>query len=197
MDAAWLSRLRWRRRGAWLWPAFAGLVVVDAAIGNLLPPVGEKQSVVAAALAGLVLNLIVVILLSRPLGALIRRRCPDLPATVARDYGGTTAILCVTAALLGAGLAHRSSVTSEQRTMRDAIVRAQAFIGDRAPDQFRRNVRLIDTVAIQPGSIYRMCVPGAHGIRTYCVIVNTELPFARSVRFAGYEPNSSLAAGTG
>src|SRR5207248_831305 len=138
-----------------------------------------------------------VILLSRPLGALLRRRRPDLPATVARDYGGTTVVLLVTAALLGAGLAHRSTLTSEERAMRDAIVRAEAWIGDRAPDQFRRNVQLINTVAIQPGSIYRMCVPGARGVRTYCVIVNTQLPFARSVKFAGYEPNSSLAAGTG
>ena len=81
--------------------------------------------------------------------------------------------------------------------MRDAVVRAQAFIGYRAPDEFRRNVRLIDTVTIQAGSIYRMCVPGAHGVRTYCVIVDTQLPFARSVKFAGYEPNSSVAVGTG
>jgi hypothetical protein len=197
MDSAWLTRFRWRRRGAWLWPAFITLTLVDAAIGHLLPPVGEKQSIPSAAIAGLVLNLIAVILLSRPLGMLLRRRRPDLPATVARDYGGTTVVVLVSAVLLGAGIAHRSSITSEEQTMRDAIVRAQAYIGDRAPDQFRRNVRLIDTVAIQPGSIYRMCVPGAHGLRTYCVVVNTQLPFARSVRFAGYEPNSSVAAGTG
>ena len=197
MDGAWLSRFRWRRRGAWLWPAFVVLTVVDAVIGHLLPPVGEKQSFVGAALAGLVLNLIAVILLSRPLGALLRRRRPDLPMAIARNYGGTTVVVCVSAALLGAGLAHRSSITSEQQTMRDAIVRAEAYIGDRAPDQFRRNVNLIDTVTIQPGSSYRMCVPDARGRRTYCVVVDTQLPFARSVRFAGYEPNSSLAAGTG
>jgi hypothetical protein len=180
-----------------MWPAFVGLIAVDAVIGHLLPPAGEKQTLVAAALAGLLLNLVGVILLSRPIGALIRRRRPDLPRSVARDYGGTAVVLTVTTVLLVAGLAHRSSITSEQATMRDAIVRAEAFIGDRAPDEFRRNVKLIDTVAIEPGSIYRMCVPGVHGIRTYCVIVNTQLPFARSVRFAGYEPNSSLAAGTG
>jgi hypothetical protein len=197
MDGAWLSRFRWRRRGAWLWPAFIALTLVDAVIGHLLPPVGEKQSFAAAALGGLVFNLIGVILLSRPLGMLLRRRRPDLPMSVARDYGGTVVVVCVSAALLGAGLAHRSSITRAEQTMRDAIVRAQAYIGDRAPDEFRRNVNLIDAVAIQTGSIYRVCVPGAHGIRTYCVIVDTLLPFARSVRFAGYEPNSSVAAGTG
>ena len=197
MDGVWLSRLRWSRRGAWLWPAFIALIAVDAVIGHLLPPVGEKQSIAAAALAGLVLNLVGVILLARPVGLLLRRLRPDLPMTVARNYGGTAVVVAVTGVLLGVGLAHRSSITGEQATMRDAIVRAQAWIGDRAPDQFRRNVRLIDTVAIQPGSIYRSCVPGAGGRRTYCVVVNTQLPFARSVRFSGYEPNASLAAGTG
>jgi hypothetical protein len=197
MEGGWLARLRWRRRGAWLWPAFVGLTVVDAVTGHLLPPVGERQSVPAAALAGLVLNLIGVILLSRPLGLLLRRRRPDIPMVVARNYGGTSVVVLVSAALLGAGIAHHPAVSGEQQTMRDAIVRAQAWIGARAPVEFRRNVVAIETVAIQPGSIYRMCVPSARGRRTFCVVVNTELPFARSVRFAGYEPNSVLAAGTG
>lgn len=180
-----------------MWPAFVGLIVVDAAIGHLLPPVGERQTLFAAALAGLLLNLLGVILLSWPVGVLIRRRRPDLPQSVARDYGGTAVVLAITTVLLVAGLAHHSSIASDQAAMRDAIVRAEAFIGDRAPDRFRRNVRLIDTVAIQPGSVYRMCVPEVHGIRTYCVVVNTQLPFSRSVRFAGYEPNSVLSEGSG
>jgi hypothetical protein len=197
MDGVWLSRLRWRTRGAWLWPAFIAFVAVDAAIGHLLPPIGDKQSIVAAAIGGLMLNLVGVILLSRPFGMLLRHWRPDLPASVARNYGGTTVVVLVSLALLGVGLAHRSSITNDQQTLRDAIVRAQAWIGDRAPDQFRRNVALIDTVEIQPGSIYRICVPSSRDARTYCVVVNTRLPFARSVRFAGYEPNSSVAAGTG
>lgn len=180
-----------------MWPAFIAFIAVDAVIGHLLPPTGQKASVVGAALGGLVLNLIVVILLSRPVGMLIRRRRPDLPMSVARDYGGTTVIVLVSVALLGAGVAHHSTLTSEQHAMRDAIVRAQAFIGDRAPDEFRRNVDIVDTFAIQPGSIYRICVPSARSGRTYCVIVNTRMPFPRSVRFAGYEPNSLVSAGTG
>ena len=43
--------------------------------------------------------------------------------------------------------------------MRDATARAQAWIGDRAPAEFRRNVEELDTYAIQPGSVYRTCVP--------------------------------------
>ena len=79
--------------------------------------------------------------------------------------------------------------------MDDAIKRAQAYIGDRAPAEFRRNLEFVDTFVIEQGSIYRTCVPSDDRKRTYCVIVKTHLPFPRSVSFAGYEPNSVMSAG--
>ncbi len=196
MDGASLHRLRWRLRGAWLWPAFVALTIADAVVGHMLPPAGDGQSVVSAALVALVLNLIAVILLSRPLGAVLRRTRGDLPGIVARDYAGTTVIVVIALALLTAGLLHRSTREAQRSTMYDAIKRAQAYIGDRAPAQFRRNLELVDTFVIQQGSIYRTCVPSDDRKRTYCVIVNDKLPFARSVSFGGYEPNEVMSAGT-
>ena len=197
MDGAWLHRMRWRRRGAWLWPAFAALTVVDAVIGHLLPPAGDTQTLVGAGLLALVLNLIAVILMSRPFGALLRRARPDLPSIVARDYAGTCVVTAIAAGLLVVGLVHRPSLIARRDTMHDAIARAQAYIGDRAPAEFRRNIQYVDTFAIQPGSIYRTCVPNDTRRRTYCVIVKTSLPFSRSVSFAGYEPNEVMERGTG
>jgi hypothetical protein len=197
MDGAWLHRMRWRRRGAWLWPAFIALTAVDAAIGHLLPPLGDSQTLVGAGLVALVLNLLGVLLLSRPLGAALRRVRADLPSIVARDYAGTWVVTVIAAAILVAGLVHRPSVLAGRSTMQDAISRAQAYIGDRAPAEFRRNLQYVDTFAIQPGSIYRTCVPSDDRKRTYCVIVKTHLPFARSVSFGGYEPNSVMERGTG
>jgi hypothetical protein len=196
MDGRWLARMRWRRRGAWLWPAFAAITVVDAAIGHAFPPTGETQTLVAAGLSALVLNLLGVVLLSRPVGAAVRAHRPDLPVIVARNYAGTMVIALIALTILVVGLLHRPTILAEKRDMHDAIVRAQAWIGDRAPAQFRRNVQFVDTFAIQPGSMYRSCVPSDYGRRSYCVIVKTKLPFARSVSFAGYEPNSVFAAGT-
>lgn len=196
MDGASLHRLRWRLRGAWLWPAFVALTIADAVVGHMLPPAGDGQSVVSAALVALVLNLIAVILLSRPLGAVLRRTRGDLPRIVARDYAGTTVIVVIALALLTAGLLHRPTLQAQRSTMYDAIKRAQAYIGDRAPAQFRRNLELVDTFVIQQGSIYRTCVPSDDRKRTYCVIVNDKLPFARSVSFGGYEPNEVMSAGT-
>jgi len=191
-----LVRMRWRRAGAWLWPAFIVLTLADAAVGNLLPPSGTGESLAAAALLGLVANLIAVLLLARPIGMLLRRMRGDLPMIVARDYGGTVAVLAVSAVIAIAGLAHRSAMQATERAMQDAITRAQAWIGDRAPAEFRRNLQFVSLLAIQPGSIYRACVPNAAATKSYCVIVNRTLPFERSVTFAGSEPNSVLGAGT-
>jgi hypothetical protein len=194
---AWVERVRWRRRGAWLWPAFVALTVADAVVGSELPPVGDTQSLYAAALLGAALNLLGVIVLSWPLSLLIRRVRPDLPKVVARDYAGTALVMAVTVGLLTAGLAHRSTVEAHQSALTEAATRAEAWIGTRAPAQFRRNAASINTFTIQPGRLYRSCAPGAQPSRSYCVIVKIWLPSARSVSFAGTEPNSVFALGVG
>jgi hypothetical protein len=104
-------------------------------------------------------------------------------------------VFAVAAILLTAGLVHRPAIQARQRDVNDAIARAQAWIGDRAPDEFRRNLQFVSLLTIQPGTIYRACVPSVHGDRSYCVIVNRNLPFERSVTFSGYEPNSVLDEG--
>ena len=195
MEGAWLARLRWRQRGAWLWPAFVAATAFDGVMGHALPLSGETQSVAGGLVMGLVLNLLAVLFCSRPLGAVLRRRRSDLPTLVARNYGGAFAVVSVAGILLAVGLLHRSTVIAHQRALQDAITRAEAFIGDRAPAAFRVNLTHLDTFTIEPGSIYRTCVPSVDGARTYCVIVRTWLPFARSVTFAGYESNATFAQG--
>jgi hypothetical protein len=190
-----LARLRWRRAGAWLWPTFVATIVLDAIIGTTLPPAGDSQTFFSAALVAMALNLLAVVLLSRPLGALLRRRRPDLPILIARNYAGTAAVVSVSAVLLIVGLAHQSTITADASAMRDAIIRAQAWIGDRAPAEFRRNLGWVSTFAIVPGSVYRTCVRSSDHSKTYCVIVRTKLPFGSSVTFSGYEPNQLFALG--
>jgi hypothetical protein len=195
MDGASLARMRWRLRGAWLWPSFVILTAVDAVIGHLLPPVGESQSAAGAWLVALFLNLVAIAVLAPSFGMFIRRRRPDLPKIVARDYGGTLAMLGITAMLLVAGFAHRPAVVADHAALLDAVARAQAYIGDRAPDEFRRNLADTSTYEIVPGSIFRTCVRSPDHVRTYCVVVQTRLPFGRSVTFAGYESNALFSRG--
>lgn len=174
---------------------FIVLSLVDALIGHALPVSGPRQSVAGGLVVGLALNLLAVVLLSRPLGAVLRRRRRDLPTEIARNYAGTLCLVLIAAGFVAAGLANRSDLRSDDVAFRDALVRAEAYIGDRAPAQFRANAAQADTYVIQADSIYRMCVPNTARTRTYCVIVRRSLPFARSVVFAGYEPNALFAAG--
>jgi hypothetical protein len=196
MEAAWLARMRWRRRGAWLWPTFAAATVLDGVLLHALPAAGTTQTLVGGIVAGMVFNVLAVLLLSRPLGVLVRRARPDMPVVVARNYAGTFAVLFVSAVMLAIGLAHHATVVAQRRALDDAVMRAEAYIGDRAPAQFRVNVTHTNTYTIQPGAVYRTCVPNRAGTRTYCVIVKTKLPLAQSVVPAGYEPNSVLSEGT-
>jgi hypothetical protein len=106
-------------------------------------------------------------------------------------------VTLVSLALVAWGLANRSSVIANRDALRDAVVRAQAWIGDRAPTEFRRDLALISTFTIEAGRVYRSCVPSTDGRRTFCVIVRPRLPTPSSVRFDGYEPNSVFAQGMG
>src|ERR1700739_2851545 len=171
MESAWLHRARWRWRGALLWPTFVLAVFADGVIASVRPFVGDSQSFGGGVLAGLIINLLGVMLLSVPVGALIRRARPDMPAQVARNYGGALVVVVLTAGLLAIGMVHHTGVLSDQRVLDDAIVRAEAYIGDRAPAEFRVNAAHTDTYIIQPGVIYRTCVPSRYRPRYYCVIV--------------------------
>jgi hypothetical protein len=178
-----------------MWPAFAALIVVDAIVGHALPPAGESQGLFAAGLLGAVLNVLCLVL-SRPIGSFARRWRKDLPLVVARDYAACWLMGLTASVMLVAGLAHHPTVIDHQHAMRNAIARAQAWIGARAPAEFRDNVERTNTFALDPGSLYRVCVAGMHSQRTYCVVVNSRIPFERSVSFSGYEPNSVFAAGS-
>jgi hypothetical protein len=196
MDGGLLARLRWRHSGAWMWPTFVVVTGLDGVIVHARPMAGDGQSLIGGIVIAMVFNVIAILLLSRPFGAIVRRRRTDMPRVVARDYGGTAAIGLITLIMLGAGLAHHGTLTDEQHTLREALVRAEAFIGDRAPAPFRRMAGHADTFTIQAGQVYRTCVPNSARTRTYCVIVRPRLPFAHSVVFGGYEPNAVLAQGT-
>ena len=196
MDGARLTRLRWQLHGAWMWPAFVVLTVLDGLLVHWLPLSGDTESPMAGWLIGLFLGLGVIVLIAPTLGYLLRRARPDMPKVVARDYAGAAGIMAVTLILLVAGLAHRGAVSADQRALQDAAARAQAYIGTHAQPEFRVNLQQADVYELQPPMIYRVCVPNRSHTRTYCVMVRRDRPFQTSVSYAGSEPNSVLSQGT-
>lgn len=195
MEAARLRRIRWRLRGAWLWPAFVVLGLVDAVIGHLLPLQGDSQSLVGAWLVASFAMLTGIAVAAPLLARAIGRRRTEMPRVVARDYAGTLVIVAISAALLAAGLIHHRAVLDGREALASALHRAQAWIAHHAPPEFR-SALVASVWALQPGSVYRACVWGAGGAHAYCVVVRLEQPAGRSVSYSGAEPNSVLSAGT-
>lgn len=197
MDAAPLVRLRWRLRGAWLWPSFFVLSFADAAIIHGLPPSGDSAGLVGAWVVSAVLSLLGIALFSRALGVVIRRLHPDMPRVVARDYAGTVVAFAFTFAFLAAGLIHHHTIAADQRAVQDASARAEAYIGAHAPPAFQTNLRTLDIYEVQVPLIYRICAADITRTHYYCVVVKRSQPFGRSVHYSGSEPNSLLSQGTG
>ena len=196
MDAAPLTRMRWRLRGAWLWPSFVVLTLADATMIHSLPLSGDSESWFGGWLLGSVLSLIGIVLLGNLCGRVVRRVRPDMPRVVARDYAGALITLAVSLALLAGGLIHQQVVSSDGAAMQDASSRAESYIGSHAPATFQHDLRTLSVVPVEGTAIYRICAVDVTRTRDYCVIVNEAQPFGRSVHYTGAEPNWLVAEGT-
>ena len=108
VERVWVRRLRWRMRGAWQWPAFGVLTLVDALLLTRLPFYDEGPGTfVAGALVATFFNLIAVAVVGPLLAVRLRRRRPDLPRVIAADYASTAVLVLICAGLLAGGLLHR------------------------------------------------------------------------------------------
>lgn len=173
MERVWLSRMRWRLRGAVQWPVFAVLVVVDTIVLHELPFAGEGPDWVQALLLAGFFSLVTVAVLAPLAGRVVARRRTDLPRVVADDYAGAGLLATVTLVLVVAGLAHRD----DRAAARDAFaaqsdaVRRYVARREVAPE-FRRNVARATAVAFGDG-LFRTCVPSDRPRRSLCLFVDT------------------------
>jgi hypothetical protein len=197
MDRVWTSRLRWRMRGAWQWPAFAVLVVVDAILLHVLPIAGDGPGLYAAVLLALFFNLVTVAVLAPMAGWMLRRRRRDLPDVVASDYSGAVLLLGLTGVLAGLGLLHRGDMQARRDAFARGVHQARAYVAHSAPAQYRRHVDEMTSLRFD-GGLYRICVPGDDPSRALCVFVDTTQQPPGLRRDTNPLPNSSyLTAGAG
>jgi hypothetical protein len=173
MERVWHRRLRWRLRGAWLWPAFVVLTVVDGVVLARLPFYGEGPGgVVPGVLLAGFLNLFVIAVVAPLAGRVLRRARPDLPRFIARDYAGTALLAAIAALLVAGGLLHRPAVVGEQEDERAMVASVHDYVLTQAPE-YRAGLAEIDAIRIVPDE-YRACVPGDDPSRWLCLIVSTD-----------------------
>jgi hypothetical protein len=172
MERARWTRLRWRLRGAWLWPAFGTLTLAEGVLLNELPVwgLGPRGFVPGVLIAGF-LNLIAIAAGSSPGGRLLRRRRPDLPRPIAADYAGTALLAALAVALLVAGIANHSDVAAEREARVRQLAAVARYVDTQAPEYHARLAQA-DTMRLEP-DVYRTCVPGSDPKRWLCVFVDT------------------------
>src|SRR3954447_1737564 len=123
------TRLRWRLRGATMWPAFLVGLAVDAALLHALPIAGETApEAFGAVLLALFFNLVAVAVGAPLAGRWLRRRRPELPKVVADDRAGTAMVGAVCLGLLAAGLAHRPALRAENEAFAAQAAAARHFV---------------------------------------------------------------------
>jgi hypothetical protein len=173
VERVWHRRLRWRLRGAWQWPAFMTLTVVDAVLLVQLPPYhGAPENLFPGVLLSGFANLLAIALLAPALGSLLRRRRPDLPRIIASNYAGAAAVASITVLLLAGGLAHRSAVQAEKGREQAVAAAMHAYVMQQAPE-YRGSLAAIDAIRLDD-DYYRACVPGEDARHWFCLFVSTD-----------------------
>jgi hypothetical protein len=173
MEQVRFNRLRWRLRGAWLWPSFAVCTAAEAILLNELPIWGSgPHGVVPGILIAGFINLFVVAAAAPLAGRLLRRRRRDLPRPIATDYAGTALLGAAALALLVAGLANHGAVEAEREARGQQFVAVAHYVEAQAP-QYEDRLPEADTMRLEPG-VYRTCVPGADPKRWLCLFVDTD-----------------------
>jgi len=173
MERVWLSRLRWRMRGAWQWPLFVVLTLGEAVLLNRLPLSGDGPGgfVPGLLLAGFG-NLLLIAVLAPLLGRRVRRRRPDQPAGVASDRAGSALLVAALAAIVAGGLIHRPAVREEENERLAQALAVSDYVHVQAPE-FRPGLAQADSMRLRE-DLYRTCVPGDDPKRPLCIFVTTD-----------------------
>lgn len=189
MERVWPARLKWRMRGAWLWPTFVVLTALEGVLLNELPISGDGPGgwLPGALLAGFA-NLFFIAAVA-PIGARpLRRRRPDLPRTVAVDRAGTTLLVAFAMALVVGGLIHRPQVLAEREDRAATADAVYQYVISQAPE-YQHALGLADTVRLGE-DVYRTCLPGEQARRWLCLVVETDQRPAGVTRDSDEIPNS-------
>jgi 4-amino-4-deoxy-L-arabinose transferase-like glycosyltransferase len=190
VERVWHRRLRWRLRGAWQWPAFVVLTLVDGIVLVVLPPYdGAPENVFPGVVLAGFANLVAVAVLAPAVGLLLRRRRPDLPRLIAANYAGSWLLVALTALLLAAGLLNRSAVADE-RAREQAVAAAMHDYVIREEPRLRASLGTIDLIRIDR-DYYRACIPGADPRHWLCLFVTTDQHPPGVTRDTEEVPNSS------
>jgi hypothetical protein len=180
-EVFWTRRLRWRLRGALMWPAFAIFTIGDGLLLHFLPPnrtgVRLIPAFIIASFANLFLLGAVSNWIARRLVARERRvheheRRDPLPPEVILDRTATILLSLASIGLFVAGLGNRPVIVSETNATHEAAIRASNFVEAHGTPQAKANLEDANTRRLAEG-YFRVCVNLNNRARAFCMFVDT------------------------
>ena len=175
----WPARIRWRLRGAWMWPSFLVLTLVDGLLLHHLSPVREGIDLIPAILLATFGNLILI----GAVGPWLARRTwkrrpaaepgapPKAQLEVLSDRIGTGLLVAGVFGIIAAGLANRPVIVVETNQRERAAKLLEDYVVAHGDDELRRNLEASNTRRYTDG-YYRSCIPHDDRLRATCFIID-------------------------
>jgi hypothetical protein len=195
----WPARIRWRLRGAWMWPSFVVLTLLDGLILHLLPPIRTGVDLIPGILLATFGNLLLVGALAPWLARRLWKHReaapPGAPPRAQRevltDRVGTLLLLASVLGVLAAGLAARPVVVSETEDTERNAEAFRAFVLARDEAELNRNLETANTIRLSE-DYFRTCIARDDRERFFCAFVDTSVDPPGVKRDRSAEPNSAF-----
>jgi hypothetical protein len=186
-------RLRWRFRGAWTWPAFALLTLLDGILLWRLPPVDTGLNIVEGVLLATFGNLILIAAIAPWLANRLaaRRHAPPTQAEreLLKDRVSTALLVAGVFGVLASGLATRPLVVAETEATEEAAEALRDYVVHSGNEELIRNVETANTIRLSEG-YFRICIARDDRRRNFCFFVDTKKDPTEIKRDPSAEPNS-------
>jgi hypothetical protein len=188
--------MRWRLRGAWMWPTFAAVTLLDGVLLHELPPVREGVGLIPGILVATFGNLVLI----GAIGPWLARRLwkrrpaaePGAPAKaqleVLSDRVGTGLLVAGVFGIVAAGLAARPVVVVETEERERAAETLRGFVNTHGSDELQRNLDASDTARLADG-YYRSCIPDDDRDRWTCFFLDAREEPTELIRDPSALPN--------
>lgn len=181
-ERLWARRLRWRLRGAWMWPAYAVLTLLDAWIMHELPPVSGGVDFIPALIVSSFSNLFLMGVVAPWLGRRLAQRepagtgngvPPAVRAEVLKDRTAAVLLGLATLGLVAAGLAAQPLIVAETKETERNAELVRDHVLTEAPAEVQRNLDTANTIKLEDG-YFRTCVNYDDRTRAYCLFVDVD-----------------------
>jgi hypothetical protein len=195
----WPARLRWRLRGATMWPAFVVLTLLDGVLLHLLPPVRTGVDLIPGILIATFANLILIGAVAPLLARRMSANRPGPPASqqaareVLVDRIGTALLVAGVLGVLAAGLAARPVVVSETEETEQNAQAVRAYVLRSGDEELVRNLETANTIRLADG-YFRTCIARDDRRSHFCLFVDTNESPTGITRDPSEEPNSAYKA---